>query len=84
MSHEHLIFRFNRSSKTPGPFSAKVVLEESVAGPKDYWHEDEYRCNGVLNLPLSNLRSPDDYTARLFLDDHLAYANRYQADDLPF
>ena len=79
MSGERLIFRLNRSTRTPGPFDVRLELEES-----NYWHNSEYQCNGALNLPLSNLRDPNGYTIRLFLDDQLAYANRYQGDDLPF
>ena len=84
MSSEQIVFRFNRSTQTPGPFNAKVILEEAISGPQDYWNDDEYQCNRTLHLSLSSLRSPLDYTVRLFLDDHLAYANRYQEDDLPF
>ena len=84
MSSEQVVFRFNRSSQTPGPFKANVILEESISGPQDYWSDDEYQCNRTLHLSLLSSRNPLDYTVRLFLNDHLAYANRYQAEDLPF
>ena len=84
MSTENIVFRFNRNSCTPGPFDTHSEIEETATGMKYHWRNKEYQCNQVLELSLFNLRSPSDYTARLFLDDQLAYANRYQGDDLPF
>lgn len=84
MNSEKIIFRFNRSSRTPGPFDVRVEIEETATGIIYRWRNEAFQCNQELTLALSNLRSPSDYTARLFLDDHMAYADRYQDDDLPF
>ena len=84
MSTTKAVFRFNSSSCTPGPFDTHLRLEETATGMKYGWQNKEYQCNQVLELSLSNLQNPSDYTARLFLDDQLAYANRFQGDDLPF
>ena len=83
-SKENIVFRFNRSSHTPGPFDAHVEIDEAATGKKHHRRKEAYQCNRKLTLPLSSLQDPSDYTARLFLDDHLAYADRYQDDDLPF
>lgn len=83
MSDERLTLRFN-NSKTPGPFNARVELTDPATGQRYHWRNSEYRCNDVLALRLHQLRNPFDYTVRLFLDDQLAYASRYQGDDLPF
>ena len=84
MNTEKITFRFNPDSLTPGPFHARVEIEETATTVKYSWHNNEYHCNRELMLPLSNLHDSSDYTARLFLDDYLAYADRYQDDDLPF
>ncbi len=84
MSTEKVVFRFNRDSLTPGPFDARVEIEEAATAIKYLWQNNAYQCERELTITLSNLRSPSDYTASLYLDDHLAYANRYQDDDLPF
>ena len=83
-SKENIVFRFNRSSRTPGPFDAHVEIDEAATGKKYHWRNEAYQCNRELTLSLSSLQDPSDYTARLLLDDHLAYADRYQDDDLPF
>ena len=83
MSDERLTLRFN-DSKTPGPFNARVELTDPATGQRYHWRNSEYRCNDVLALRLHQLRNPFDYIVRLFLDEQLAYANRYQGDDLPF
>ena len=84
MNTEQIIFRFNHSSRTPGPFDTHVEIDEAATGMKYHWRNEAYQCNRVLTLSLSSLRDPSGYTARLFLDDHLAYADRFQGDDLPF
>ena len=84
MSTEKIVFRFNPDSYTPGPFGAHVEIEETESGIQSRQQFEGYHCNQELPVSLSNLRSPSDYTARLYLDDHLAYANRYRDDDLPF
>ena len=84
MSPEKIVFRFNPNSSTPGPFDTRSEIEETATGIKYLWRNKEHQCKQALQLSLSNLRSPSDYTARLYLDDHLAYADHYQDDDLPF
>ena len=83
-STKRIVFRFNPSSCTPGPFDAYVEIEETATGNKYRSQIKGFQCNKELPVSLSNLRNPFDYTARLYLDDHLAYENRYQDDDLPF
>ena len=84
MSTDRIAFRFNRSSCTPGPFDVQVEIVETATGRKYHWRNESYQCNQELTLTLSNIRDSSDYTASLYLDDHLAYASRYQDDDLPF
>ncbi len=84
MSDTQLVFRFNRSSEPPGPFDAQVVLQDTAIGCEDRWHYEAYQAKATLEISLRNLRNSPDYTARLSLDNQLAYANRYQKDDLPF
>ena len=81
---DKIVFRFNRNSFTPGPFDARFEIEITATGMKYQWRDAAYQCNQPLVVSLANLGNPSDYTARLFLDDQLAYANRYQGDDLPF
>lgn len=84
MSAETLVFRFNRSNKPVGNFAARSELVETETGNRYVWSDGEYQIQNVLTLRLNTLKNPDDYTVRLTLDDNLAYANRYQAEDLPF
>ena len=84
MNTAKIVFRFNRNSFTPGPFDARCEIEITATGMKHQWRDAAYQCNQLLVVSLANHGNPSDYTARLFLDDQLAYANRYQGDDLPF
>ncbi len=84
MSAEKLIFRFNRNTKTPGPFDARVALVDTGTGQRFNWRDSEYQAKNTLTLMLHNMGNPRDYTACLSLDGNLAYAARYQGDALPF
>ena len=84
LSTERIVFHFNRTSLTPGPFDTKIEIHETVTGMKYLWHNLQFQCDRAFSLALSNLRNSFDYTASLTLDGHLAYADRYQDDDLPF
>ena len=84
MNNDRIIFRFNRSSRTPSPFDVHIEIEEAATAMTYHWRNEAFQCDQELTLSLSGLRAYSDYTARLFLDDQLAYADRFQRDELPF
>ena len=88
MSDERLIFRFNPVTETPGPFDARaVIIEPMTASPKRYsWYNEQFQTkpHDVLDLVLPNLQNSHDYMVQFFLDGQLAFASRYQEEDLPF
>ena len=86
MTGQRLLFRFNNETETPGPFDAQVDIFEPLTGgsKKRQWREGQFEAADVLDFNLRNLTTPWDYTVRFSLDGELAFANRYQDDDLPF
>ena len=84
MTTDRIVFRFNRSSRTPGPFYTRVEIQDATTGTKYRWQNTDYQCNRALPISLTHLPIQSDYTVRLYLDDNLAFANRYEVDDLPF
>lgn len=83
-SQEALTFTFNTGTESAGPFDARVTLLETATGQQFGWRSTNYSLSEALRLRLGNLSHPRDYEVRFRLDDHLAYANRIQEDDLPF
>ena len=67
-----------------GTFKADVSILDTLSGKSlGNWSDQEFMARGSLSLNLSN--GPcGDYSVRLWLDRHLAYADRYQEDDLPW
>jgi len=84
MSPKRLLFRFNKAAATPGPFDAHVEIVESPTGLKYSWHGVEYYAGDVLDLSLQSVKNPQDYSVRLSLNQHPAFAGRYQEEELPF
>ncbi len=78
-------FNFNTSTKTPGPFKIRVELSQIADGAKYVWNDERYMANSTLALDTSKLSNATDYALRLFLEDDLAFAGRYQEEvELPF
>ena len=85
---DRLLFTLNKQTDTPGPFAAEVILVEHGTGAPFRWSKADYDVSDpggeVIRLNVRRLNHPRDFTVRLTLDGHLAYANRMQEDDLPF
>ena len=72
-------FHFNPSSKSPGPFNIKVLIAEIATGIEYSWKVEEYVIPAKLTMDLANLKHPNEYVVRLFLDNNLAYQNRFSS-----
>ena len=82
MTREAAIFHFN-VGVPPGPFKARAQIVETQTARKWEWSQDAFEVKRIQRIPL-NLRNPQDYTVRFWLDDQLAYSGRYQEERLPF
>ncbi len=82
LSSEAAYFHFSPETKSPGPFHLRVELEVASGrhclGAEDFQLERPY----ILAIPLPSLS--DGYTIRLYLDNHLAYANTFEEIEIPF
>jgi len=85
LSSDTVRLDFSPETRSPGPFHARVELD--AAGRQ---RSLEIRDFELARLPQSHtwrlgLRpAASSYEIRVFLDNHLAYANRYKEEDLPF
>lgn len=86
LTDQHVLFRFNQATEAPGPFSARAELSvRSATASRSYsWARDEFMANDVLRISLSEVGNTTDYSISLYLDDHLAFRGRHEADDLPW
>jgi hypothetical protein len=84
LSREKIRFHFNPSSRTPGPFSARVSIRELETDDEYIWEDNSYSASSTLEINLQNLKHPESYEVRLELDGRLAYSNSYEEEDIPF
>lgn len=77
-------FHFNKSPEHPGPFHAKVSVTDTLSGKQFALEDQELAADNSLVFNLSAAAPLFDYFARLTLDGQIAYAGRYQSDDLPW
>ena len=86
LADERVLFRFNQATTTPGPFAARVrIAVRSATGSRRYrWKDDEFMARDTLDLSLSKIGNPADYSVSLYLDGHLAFEGRHEAYDLPW
>lgn len=79
-----IVFYFNRDSQTPGPFRIQYeIIDAQTFRSLDSMDLPSFYTNQSLRLNLGAIGFPSDYYVRLWLDGHLAYADRYE-DDLPW
>ncbi len=86
LNRSSIIFHFNLASDPNhnGPFNAVASITDTRSG-KIYPCRPE-ELTAKCKLTLDGFPPLDDYSVKFSLDDHIAYAGRYQAqdqDDLP-
>ena len=88
LSNKEVHFKFNPSSKTPGPFIARVeILEDNTNILYSYESKSFYSNSddSTFKVSLEKLQYPDNYWVSLFLDGNLAYKNHFEGEgDIPF
>jgi hypothetical protein len=72
---QQMVFRFNPSTQTPGPFRIYVQIE-SAQGPS-HWKSDDYQAKDVLRINLATFPKPASYAVKLTLDGDLAYHGKF-------
>ncbi len=82
MSSEAACFHFSPETKSPGPFHLQVELE--IASSQHSLDAESFSLERpyILEIPLPS--SSTGYTVRLYLDNHLAYANTCEEMEIPF
>ena len=58
MGAARLIFRFEKSARTPGHFDAQLVLEDPVTGQRCDWSNSQYQPNDALDLGPHIVQNP--------------------------
>ena len=83
----HIVLHFNRARNRldQGLFHAHVSITDTLSGKTlGVWSDQDFVANNS-SLSLNLVNGPYlDYSARLLLNGHIAYADRYQEDDLPW
>ena len=73
-------FDFSPETKSDGPFSLRVELE--IGSRSGQLEKAEFMADKKLLVPF---RTPfSNYIIRVYLDEHLVYANRFEEFDIPF
>jgi hypothetical protein len=76
-----VMFRFNPSTLTPGPFDTKMEYREHSEGLPIVWHKPFERLPDVLSLRLGSATWGE---IRLYLDDALAFSDIIFFEEIPF
>lgn len=76
-----VVFRFNPSTRTPGPFQVSFSYREAGTGPERTWAGERTELNSLLRV-----RVPDAIwgIVTLHLDDALAFAGTLRFEEIPF
>jgi hypothetical protein len=77
LGDESITLRFNRAADSFGPFEARLTLTDAKEKPFFTWTETDFLTSEDLRLRLPE-PAAEAYEVRFYLDDTLAYANRWQ------
>jgi ssDNA thymidine ADP-ribosyltransferase, DarT len=81
LSNERVIIRFSPTTRSPGPFDARVVFTNAAGVQIGHWEGHEYMANGTLKFNLGSIGNPTSYGIKVTLDGNLAYRGRYKAKE---
>jgi hypothetical protein len=74
-------FAFNPSTKTPGPFDARMVITALDGSPLGTWGDRAFLAKSTFAISLASLPPISSYIVELTLDGFLAYRNAYVSDE---
>ena len=80
-----ITFHFN-PSQTPSPFHAKLEIMELKTKDVFSWEKDDFNAHDKESFSLTNLKHPESYLVKFWLDGQLAYQNHFieEAAEVPF
>lgn len=81
LSNESVTIRFSPTTRSPGPFDAKVIFADTKGREIGHWRNKTYIANGTLKFILHNIGNPTDYLITLSLDGNLGYRGRFKAKE---
>ncbi len=87
-THAKFTFSFPDNPKFFGPFSIRVDIADNLSGVSRYFEKQYHNINAEfagsqLKLNFAEFSS-SNYTARLSIDETLAYLGKYEGDEIPF
>jgi hypothetical protein len=84
MTDKQISLQFN-PGKIIGHYHAELKIREKKTGLIYTWTNSEYTPEKVQNFLLKNLRHPEAYDIKFYLDNHLVYFGSYvQVENVPF
>lgn len=81
VTDDRVVFKFNPSTTTPGPFDVRFIYQETTTGDQREYAGRLNALNKNIQIKISNANYGN---AHLYLDDSLAFADTLIFDDLPF
>ncbi len=86
LSPARITFYLNpsRNLLDAGPMDLHIEIIETATGKNFEAYQKDAEIGIRLDVDLSALTQPDDYTVRLWIDENIAYTGMYQAENLPF
>jgi len=77
LEQNQIVFRFNRSSVTPGPFHALVQVKNQRTGAAYKWERQDFEASHDFKLGIPQIAKPSAYEITLHLDNNIAFASSF-------
>jgi hypothetical protein len=77
LEQQKVTIRFNPVSATPGPFSARLDIQNLAEDKGYFWRNEAYNARDVLRIRIPQLTTSAPYEVRLTLDGSIAFADKF-------
>lgn len=82
LEQQRVVLNFNASTRSPGPFTAFLEIQNLTTGEKYQWKNSEYQANRNCSIGIPQLVNPTPYEAVFTLDEAIAYAGRFNPNPM--
>ncbi len=77
LEQTRISIEFNRSTITPGPFSAHLHIKDRRTGAQYEWQQQDFVAKDPLTINIPQFDKPSAYEVRFMLDENLSYAGKF-------
>jgi ssDNA thymidine ADP-ribosyltransferase, DarT len=79
-----MVFTFNQSTVTPGPFAARIEVTNLKTSARYKWENATFEASKPLTISIPQITEPVAYEVQFLLENVIGYAGTFNPKETPF